>query len=426
MRVHIRPWLVAAGLLAVAPALATETPDDAYFAAMAIGTAGDVSAAGEPLRAILAGRPRLVRVQRALAVVNDYELGRIDAEMAALVLDGQRFIERAEWSKADETLSAAVERNGDYFAAWHDLGRVRCERGRLRDALAAYQAALRLNPDYPYTLHNLAITYWRLGDREGSIELLQRAVTVEPSYCNAYNTLGWVFRTLGREDEARSAFLKAQNLCPEDPWPEANLAHQPPPSATPRPAGGDATTEETPVRTLVHRLRSGRAETRAAAAQVLMQRRDPEAVAGILRLLDDSRDAVRAAAARVLGAYREDRLLAPLQKAAVGDRAWIVRLEATLALGPLAREETTPPLIKILAKDPAFQVRHAAVLSLCSRDDCRVTRALQRGLEDRGVEVRGAARSCLALLGGPELPSDPAALDDWVAGRCADTPSAMQ
>jgi HEAT repeat protein len=157
-----------------------------------------------------------------------------------------------------------------------------------------------------------------------------------------------------------------------------------------------------------------------------MGRRDPAALPAVLKLLDHRRDTVRSAAGRVLGAYRDHELVQPLTRVAEGDRAWVVRQEAIRALGLLPAESATPTLVRSLTSDKAYQVRHAAVLALCSSAGCPVARALQAAMKDRAVEVRGAARYCLARLGAAQPPSDPVALEDWVAGWCTDTPGITQ
>ncbi len=414
-RVWTRLRLVSLCLLAAAPLLATEAPDEVYFAAIEAGPAGDPTAAGEPLRAILATRPHLVRARRALAVVEDYQTGGIDSDTATLVLDGQGLLERQQWQEAETTLEAAVERAPDYHTAWHDLGRARDELGRARAAVTAYETALRLEPGYAYSLNNLGLAYWRLGEFEHALEVMRRAIAIEPAYCNAYNSLGWTLRALGRDDEARPILQKGRALCPGDAWLEANLAALPPASDAP-----GTREDETPARALVKRLTSRRSETRTQGAERLIQRRDAAVVPEILKLLHHRRDGVRYEAARVLAAYREVDLVGDLTRVAREDRSWLVRQEAVRGLSLLPAPTGLSTVIRSLTSDKAFQVRQAAVLALCARTDCLAAHALRTAHKDRSREARQAAQQCLARLGEGDPPQDPAALQDWVAGWCTD------
>jgi tetratricopeptide (TPR) repeat protein len=415
--------IVGVGVLAQ-PVVGQTPADEAYLQAAATGAGGDLAAAADQLRAIVAADPLHIPARRALDVIDDYETGRVDSDSAALVIAGQRLLQRQDWAAAERTLRQAVAQAPEYYQAWHDFGRALSERGQERQAVEAFQKALGFNPDYVYTHNAIALSYAHLGDGERAIEHFQRALEIDPRYYKVYNNLGTVLRSYGREEEAQAAYRKALALRPDYALAEGNLAWLPPPRRADAATGtGEGVVEpaadETPTARLVALLSSKRGEARMRAAEQLMARRDPETVPPTLKLLTHRRSEVRSAAARVLSAFSDGQALVPLVKAAESDGDWMVRFEAVSALGRLGSESATATLLRNLSKDTDFHVRRNAATALCYRRGCGTLRALQVALKDRVAEVRDTAQGALTCAGGRVSSPDPAAWEEWIAAVCA-------
>lgn len=167
-------------------------------------------------------------------------------------------------------------------------------------------------------------------------------------------------------------------------------------------------------------------EKRIAAAKVVAQAGDNEAVPGLVRLLEDSVPEVRRAAARALGEIGDARAVGPLARIFALDlvpevaratvralvligpasadtlldltrnRKTLVRAGATRALGKLRVAKAVDPLIRLLS-DAEPEVRSAAVYGLRQIGDSRGIEAVARLVEtDDGKMVDEASEA----LGG--------------------------
>jgi adenylate cyclase len=56
-----------------------------------------------------------------------------------------------------------------------------------------------------------------VGDCESSIELADRAVALNPNSYHAWASRGWVYKIMGRSEEAIRSFERAIRMSPVDP-----------------------------------------------------------------------------------------------------------------------------------------------------------------------------------------------------------------
>lgn len=102
----------------------------------------------------------------------------------------------------------------------HELGTVLTEQGHIEDAQERfssaeqiYQRAIELNPTASKYI-NLGITLRDLDRRDEAIAALQTAISLAPDYAAAYYTLGIVLEETGRDAEAEEAYHTAHDLDP--------------------------------------------------------------------------------------------------------------------------------------------------------------------------------------------------------------------
>ncbi|MEM1115917.1 MAG: tetratricopeptide repeat protein [Bacteroidota bacterium] len=74
------------------------------------------------------------------------------------------------------------------------------------DRLAALQEFLRDDPDDPFTRFALAQEHAKRGDDEAALGFYEALVRDRPDYVGTYYHLGGLYRTLGRDDDARATF----------------------------------------------------------------------------------------------------------------------------------------------------------------------------------------------------------------------------
>ena len=157
---------------------------------------------------------------------------------------------------------------------------------------------------------------------------------------------------------------------------------------------------------LISLLQDPDREVRTVAAFAAAKLGSPQSLPVLLEILRDGpRDARRQAAAslRLLG----DAQAVPTLMDALADRSKSVQEEAVVTLGHLGDAQAVPALVNALTAtnimaEERRSLREDLFTALGDLGDRQAVPALIRGLEDYDKNVRAAAISALARLGGPE------------------------
>lgn len=250
-----------------AEAWAAAKPDDAerLFTLGLAQSEEDVDAAMRTLRQVIAKKPGHALAHYNLALLLK-RVDRVDdaivAARRAAALDGRSevhlalgnlYLQQADFAQAAAALEAAVAADRRSADAWILLGAVHRARGDQARAADALRRAIALRPG-SWTAHAALATVLALsgdgagsrqasteaerlrtedqreraavvmtavgvsrldaGDADGARERFAAAVAVAATYAPAYYHLGRALQKLGRVDDARSAFTKAQQLNP--------------------------------------------------------------------------------------------------------------------------------------------------------------------------------------------------------------------
>ena len=134
---------------------------------------------------------------------------------------------------------------------------------------------------------------------------------------------------------------------------------------------------------------------RMHAAKALGRIQDPEAVAPLVPLLQDSVKAVREETSTALAAIGEAAL--PSLRGALTHEEWLVRLHAVEALGKTRSPEAVAPLLSVLFNDQDRAVREDAVRALGQIGDARAVEFLVTAMKDLGL--RPLAVEALGQIG---------------------------
>jgi tetratricopeptide (TPR) repeat protein len=130
-------------------------------------------------------------------------------------------LDRAGDPRGEPLLREAVARMPDSLAAKEHLARA-VVRSDPREATELWACIAAESPDDAYVIFNLGSTVARF-DAAAAIPLLSRAIALDPGNPDAHNNLGNAFLTLGRHDEALSAYRRCLELTPDHPQAAANL-----------------------------------------------------------------------------------------------------------------------------------------------------------------------------------------------------------
>ena len=173
-------------------------PEALYTQGVIYWHQGELGRAVDALRAAIAVAPQYADAHHALGSV----------------LKTQR-----DWSGAAASLRKAIALQPDLFSARYALAQVLTAAGDNRGARSALDQAEQLRDRSArereaLTWTAVGIRKVESGDLTGAVEALGRATTAFEAYAPAHYQLGLVFHRLGRREEARAAFERAQRLNP--------------------------------------------------------------------------------------------------------------------------------------------------------------------------------------------------------------------
>ncbi|HEY3788296.1 MAG TPA: tetratricopeptide repeat protein [Urbifossiella sp.] len=175
---------------------------DVQFAdAVSRHQAGDVAAAEQLYRQILADEPRHAGALTNLGVI----LAKTNPEEAA------------------KFYSSAIAANPGQIDAHINLGNVLRKLKRSQEAANAYQSALRIDPHSTRAYLSLGLVANDVGDGGNAAECFRRALGIDPNFAEAYNLLGDVLYRTGRIDEAVSIYREFIVRFPDEARAHHNL-----------------------------------------------------------------------------------------------------------------------------------------------------------------------------------------------------------
>ncbi len=129
------------------------------------------------------------------------EAFRIDANdaqsarhLAAIAAGKRRFDVAERWFA--EVLRIAPESADDHF----NLGFVRGEMGKSRDAIASFQEAVRYRPSLDRAWYGMGLAHIKLSEHELAITPLDRAAKLQPMNGHAWHQLGIACHLAGKSD----------------------------------------------------------------------------------------------------------------------------------------------------------------------------------------------------------------------------------
>ena len=140
---------------------------------------------------------------------------------------GEMYLELGRLAEADQHSQMALSATRDSPEAWRLRGDCLRAAGEEVEALAAYHRALALQPDFPDVQMQAAEIYrtqQRYDRLLATLDRMQESVGVDNTPARADLLQGIAMRHLGRGEEARRSFVRAQNKQPADAAPHLELA----------------------------------------------------------------------------------------------------------------------------------------------------------------------------------------------------------
>jgi serine/threonine protein kinase/lipoprotein NlpI len=157
----------------------------------------------------------------------------LDAERATThrpgwaVMHGQRadaFSVLGRHKEAEEAYTAAIEREPQYAAWWHNRGLEKCSLGRFAEALGDANRAVELDPDFAYAYLGRARAQAGLGRMDQALADYARALELSPADVEIYQERGAAYLNAGKLEDATADMTRVIELAPSDARAYGNRA----------------------------------------------------------------------------------------------------------------------------------------------------------------------------------------------------------
>ncbi|HCK92871.1 MAG TPA: hypothetical protein DHW71_07790, partial [Gammaproteobacteria bacterium] len=125
--------------------------------------------------------------------------------------------ERGKLQEAIEAYNKALSIKPDYADAYYNMGNTLKKRGKLKEAIEAYKKALAIKPDNADAYYNMGNTLKKRGKLKEAIEAYKRALAIKPDNADAYtyNNMGIALKERGKLKEAIEAYKRALAIKPD-------------------------------------------------------------------------------------------------------------------------------------------------------------------------------------------------------------------
>ncbi len=204
-----------------AAALDPKRPEVRYALAVSLAGTGRRDEAVAELRQALVLRPTFDDARRKLGEVLAQQ-GKIDeavGEFQRAIAMRPRFwggysdlglalLNAARYAEAAKAFEQVVALQPDSYMGFQQLGSVYQMLGDAPKAIAAYEKSLAIRPSVG-AYSNIGMLHHVNGDYARAVAAYQQAVALRPNFAGAHRNLGDAFQKMGRQEEARRAYLLA-------------------------------------------------------------------------------------------------------------------------------------------------------------------------------------------------------------------------
>jgi tetratricopeptide (TPR) repeat protein len=155
--------------------------------------------------------------------VRHHKIAVEDASSPPELTQAESAIEKKDYPTAEPLLKKVIERDGNNYAAWFDLGFLYNALGKREESISAYRKSVAAKPDVFESNLNLGLMLARAGQPDAE-QFLRAATKLKPTSheaegrARAWLSIAHVIEA-NKPDEAIEAYRQAAALEPRDPEP---------------------------------------------------------------------------------------------------------------------------------------------------------------------------------------------------------------
>ncbi|MGD1020514.1 MAG: tetratricopeptide repeat protein, partial [Verrucomicrobiia bacterium] len=117
--------------------------------------------------------------------------------------------------EAIRAFESALRIDPDYAEAHTELGVALARTGKIEEAIKHYEQALRIEPDFADAHADLGVALAQTGNIEEAIAHFEQALRANPDFAEAHNSLGATLERTGKIEEAIAHFEQALRVNPD-------------------------------------------------------------------------------------------------------------------------------------------------------------------------------------------------------------------
>ena len=123
--------------------------------------------------------------------------------------------DRGKLEEAIEAYNKVLSIRPNYVDAYNNMGNTLKKQGKLEEAIEAYNKVLSIKPDYVDAYFNMGNALQDQGKLEEAIEIYNKALAIKPDYAKAYYNICIVLQEQGKLEEAIETYNKVLSIKPD-------------------------------------------------------------------------------------------------------------------------------------------------------------------------------------------------------------------
>ncbi len=131
-----------------------------------------------------------------------------------LISEGNEHYRKGRLADAVRAYNLAIKMDSDNSIAWNNKGLILAVAGNFKEALKCHIKAFELDPNHVDAISNIGMAHTKLDNAEEAIEWYDKAIKIDPKHETTWNNKGNLLSKLKRYEEAMKCYDQAIEINP--------------------------------------------------------------------------------------------------------------------------------------------------------------------------------------------------------------------